>query len=227
VTEAEWKSWTDPQQLLVFLEGTASHRKLRLFSCACCRRVWHLLTDQRSRKAVESAERYADGTMSEEALSLDAEDARGVYQDAKLRAEVNPDADRSEEAFASSSWTASAVYPRGYYPLDATEVSLGILAGVSEAGLPVDSERIGQIAILHDIFGDPFHPVAVDPNWLSSTVTSLAQAIYADRAFDRMPILADALEDAGCTNQDILDHCRQPGEHCRGCWVVDLLLGKE
>jgi len=68
---------------------------------------------------------------------------------------------------------------------------------------------------------------ALAPAWLTSTVTSLAQSIYQERAFDRLPILADALEDSGCTNPDILNHCRQPGEHVRGCWVVDLLLGKE
>ena len=62
--------------------------------------------------------------------------------------------------------------------------------------------------------------------WLTSTVEQLAESIYADRAFDRLPILADALEDAGCTNADILNHCRQPGEHVRGCWVIDLLTGR-
>jgi hypothetical protein len=69
--------------------------------------------------------------------------------------------------------------------------------------------------------------VTVDPTWLTSTVVSLATAIYGDRAFDRLPILADALEDAGCDNADIFNHCRQPGEHIRGCFVVDLLLGKK
>jgi hypothetical protein len=82
-------------------------------------------------------------------------------------------------------------------------------------------------AIVRDIFGNPFRPVAVDRAWLTPTVTSLAQAIYDDRAFDRLPILADALEDAGCTDHDILAHCRGGGEHVRGCRVVDLLLGKE
>jgi hypothetical protein len=67
----------------------------------------------------------------------------------------------------------------------------------------------------------------LDPSWLTSTIVFLAQAIYDDRAFDRLPILADALEDAGCTNADILEHCRQPGEHGRGCWVVNLLTGRE
>jgi hypothetical protein len=72
----------------------------------------------------------------------------------------------------------------------------------------------------------PFN-LSLNPCWLTLTVRQLAQAIYDDRAFDRLPILADALEDAGCDNADILNHCRQPGEHVRGCWVVDLLLGKE
>lgn len=77
------------------------------------------------------------------------------------------------------------------------------------------------------IFGNPVRPVTLDPTWLSSTVKQLAESIYQERAFDRLPILADALEDAGCGNVDILHHCRQPGEHARGCWVVDLVLGKE
>jgi len=66
----------------------------------------------------------------------------------------------------------------------------------------------------------------LDPAWLTSTVVSLAEGIYAERAFDRLPILADALQDAGCENTDVLDHCRGPGPHVRGCWVVDLVLGK-
>jgi hypothetical protein len=84
--------------------------------------------------------------------------------------------------------------------------------------------------MLRCIFGAiPFRPVALDPAYLTrdgGTIPRLAQAIYDDRAFDRLPILADALEEAGCTNADILDHCRQPGPHVLGCWVVDLLLGK-
>ena len=89
------------------------------------------------------------------------------------------------------------------------------------------SESFLLATLLRDIFGNPFRPVALDPAWLTSDVLLLARSIYADRAFDRMSILADALQDAGCDNPDILDHCRGPGPHARGCWVVDLLLGKE
>jgi hypothetical protein len=81
--------------------------------------------------------------------------------------------------------------------------------------------------LLRCIFANPFRPVALDPTWLSSTVKALAQSIYTDRNFEVMPILADALEEAGCSSEDILSHCRGPGEHVRGCWAVDLLLGKE
>ena len=80
--------------------------------------------------------------------------------------------------------------------------------------------------LARDIFGNPFRPAALDPSWLTSTVVTLARGIYEERAFDRMPILADALQDAGCDNEDVLNHCRGPGPHVRGCWVVDLVLGK-
>jgi hypothetical protein len=91
------------------------------------------------------------------------------------------------------------------------------------------NEWIHQTAILRDIFGNPFRPVSITPAWLmrnDGTAPKLAQAIYDERAFDRLPILADVLEEAGCTNADILNHCRQPSEHVRGCWVIDLILGK-
>jgi hypothetical protein len=87
-------------------------------------------------------------------------------------------------------------------------------------------EARAQAALVGDIFGNPFRPVTPDPSWLTPTVLALAGGIYADRAFDRLPILADALQDAGCDNADVLDHCRGPGPHVRGCWVVDLVLGK-
>ncbi|OAI46028.1 hypothetical protein AYO44_12155 [Planctomycetaceae bacterium SCGC AG-212-F19] len=89
------------------------------------------------------------------------------------------------------------------------------------------TESPKQAALLRDIFNSPFRPIAVDSRWRTSTVTSLAQGIYDKRAFDRMPILADALEDSGCDNAEVLNHCRQPGVHVRGCLLIDLLLGKE
>ncbi len=93
-----------------------------------------------------------------------------------------------------------------------------------------DAARQDQVNLLHDLFGNPFRQVTVDTGWLTwndATIPALAVAIYEERAFDRLPILADALEDAGCAGADILRHLRGPGPHVRGCWAVDLLLGKE
>jgi len=98
----------------------------------------------------------------------------------------------------------------------------------------IATEELQQMEILRDIAGNPFRPVTFSPCSRTATVTNLAQTIYDDRQlpsglFDnqRMTVLADALEEAGCDNKDILDHCRSGGEHVRGCWVVDLVLGKE
>jgi hypothetical protein len=86
---------------------------------------------------------------------------------------------------------------------------------------------VQQKAIVLDIFANPFRPTTINPSLLTPAVVSIAQSIYEERAFDQMPILADALEESGCDHADILNHLRQPGEHVRGCWVLDLLLGKE
>jgi hypothetical protein len=94
----------------------------------------------------------------------------------------------------------------------------------------VEAECATQAGLLRCIFGNPFQPVTLDSallKWKDGTIVNLAQTVYDDRAFDRLPVLADALEKAGCQAADILRHCRQPGEHVRGCWVVDLLLGKQ
>jgi hypothetical protein len=85
---------------------------------------------------------------------------------------------------------------------------------------------VGLADVLREVVGNPFRPVSFPPNWRSETAVALATGIYAERAFDRLPILADALEDAGCDNADVLSHCRGPGPHARGCWVVDGVLGK-
>lgn len=87
-------------------------------------------------------------------------------------------------------------------------------------------ERAIQAALIRDVFGDPYPPPAFDPAWRTPEVVEIAEGVYDDKAFDRMPFLADALEGAGCTNEAILEWCRGPGPHARGCWVLDLALGK-
>jgi hypothetical protein len=96
-------------------------------------------------------------------------------------------------------------------------------------GASRSSEGKEYCSLLHEVFGNSFRLVIIDPSWVNwhgGTIPRMAQAIYDDRSFDQMPILADALEEAGCTDQDILAHCRGPGPHVRGCWVLDLILGK-
>jgi hypothetical protein len=96
------------------------------------------------------------------------------------------------------------------------------------AGRPsAKRERSIQCHLLRDIVGNPFHPTTVADQPLARTTVEIAQQIYDERAFDRLPLLADALEEAGCQDTNILAHCRHPGPHVRGCWVVDSLLGKE
>ncbi len=222
MTEAEWLACTNPTPMLEYLQGKASNRKLRLIAVACCRRVWSLLSDKHSRRALTIAERYADGEISEEKLGFAWGDARRAAQVAHRREE--------ETAEASAMWAVSMV----------CEADIG--RAVAVAGLavrceafPVEQGRLAdaqrqQSLLLRDIVNNPFRQVILAPARLDrqdGTIPKLAQAIYNDRAFDRLPILADALEEAGCDNADILAHCRGPGPHTRGCWVVDLLLGKE
>jgi hypothetical protein len=92
----------------------------------------------------------------------------------------------------------------------------------------LQAEQGAQVILVRDLF-NPFHARAADHAWLAwndGTLPKLAQVIYDERRFDSLPIIADALEEAGCTHAAILAHCRGPGPHVRGCWVVDLLLGK-
>jgi hypothetical protein len=218
VTEAEWMACTDPDVMLDFLFGKGNSRKLWLFGVACCRRIWHLLEDRRGREAVEVVERWADGLASEAEMVA-------AYKDADDAA----DCSHGGPALAAYDLVAAANV------FDAVTVVSRRAAGVTADAADSDSaaavENVGQVSLLHDIFGSlPFHPVTIDPSWLGwngGTIPKLAEAIYDDRRFSDLPILADALEEAGCTDADILSHCRSGGEHVRGCWVIDLLLGKE
>jgi hypothetical protein len=199
--------------LLHFLRDKASDRKFRLFSCACCRRIWHLLTEVESRELVELSERYADGMATYDDLLI-AVEAQAVLPS---RWRFPHLAVASAAAFGAASYVGSAESYERAARYAASAVSL------DDVG-----EKKAQCIMLCDIFGPlPFKEAAFDPSWLTSNVTALAQAIYDERTFDRLPILGDALEDAGCDNADILNHCRQPGVHVRGCWLVDLILGKK
>jgi hypothetical protein len=224
VKVAEWWAATDPNQMLKFLREKGSDRKLRLFACACCRRIWHLLRDELSRKAIEVAERFAEGATTEEELTQAENDANDVWN--KLTwAEVDG---TDAETDASDAACGAACYAEG--AIGAAESASHSAADALSYEGKQAVEQESQCRLLRDLFGSPFRPVVVDPSWLTwndGTVVKLAEAIYNGRAFDRLPILADALEEAGCQDAEILTHCRQQGNHVRGCWLIDLLTNKE
>jgi hypothetical protein len=204
--EREWLTCTDPEPLLQYLQGKASDRKLRLFAVACCWRRRDILTDAPSRAAVEAAERFADGLASRAELRrLGRPRNVGLYLGAYDAA--YPDAAKAaREASASAAELASLIYPRRERP-----------------------ERRVQARLLRDIFGNPFRPATLDPAWLAwggGTARKLAETIYDKRRFRNLPILADVLEEAGCTDAEILGHLRGPGPHVRGCFAVDTILGR-
>jgi hypothetical protein len=241
MTEAEWASRSDPERLLEWIAGRASERKLILFGCACCYRQWEIIPDGSCKSAVEIAERFADELCEPTDLRKAREAVRSAhphlfwYQDSVTHAEA-------ASYFAAFDLAAAGEFAAEHARQfrDCPGSLLALLKGSEVAGLiataisrqnamteaEYEEEGAKQCAILRDIFGNPFRPVAFDPRWRTSDVLGLARAIYEDRAFDRMPVLADALMDAGCADEQVLGHCRSDGPHVRGCWVVDLVLGK-
>jgi hypothetical protein len=136
---------------------------------------------------------------------------------------------------ASAVWTATSLaadfVEAGYSLLDS---AINTANQASDPAPNPQAEKAAQAGILRDIFGNPLRPIALAPAWRTPTVAGLAQTAYDNRLLpagtldtDRLAILADALEEAGCTNADMLNHLRGPGPHVLGCWAVDLILGKE
>jgi hypothetical protein len=210
MTEAEWQTATDPRPILEFLRGKASDRKLRLFMCACCRGAWRRLKYEPLRRAVQAAEWFADGEANRDQMATLGKTVGKIWYALE---------DDAHDTF----WSVLATTDP--YAVAAPELSDRHVLNMALHVRAVSTQH--RTALLRDIIGNPFRPAAVDPAWRSEAAVALSTAIYADRAFDRLPILADALEEAGCDHPDILTHCRSPDPHVRGCWVVDLVLGKE
>jgi hypothetical protein len=218
MTEAQWLACADVSPMVDHLGEAASDRKLRLFAIACCRRVWHLLGDQRSREIIAVAERYADGDANDEELAAAGEAASNV-DNGTLDAE-----DYAAEAASSLCWRVDDGFGSGYH---AKLLWYDVQYTLGKAGDQLSG-------LLRDVIGDPFRRVGLSPAWRTPTSVALAQAAYNERNpaggeldMAQLLVLADALEEAGCTEQLILDHLRAPGPHVRGCFAVDLVLGKE
>jgi hypothetical protein len=231
--------------MLELLRGKVSDRKLRLFAVACCRLVGELLTDE-AREAVAAAERFADGRASAEelarlrALTLTRRQGQGdvgVAAGYAARAAFHAAAAWGAERDASHqcaevtrcAQAAASRAARGSYGGQGATTGparASVLRTIGEGARL--TQRDQQRALLRDVVGNPFRPAAVPAawrDWNAGAVVHLAQAIYEERRFGDLPVLADALEDAGCTDAEVLGHCRRLGEHTRGCWVVDALLG--
>jgi hypothetical protein len=220
MTEDEWVACTNPLPMLDSLAGGTSDRKLRLFACGCLRHIWHLLSDERSRMAVEIAEHYADGTASRDKLINARDGAREAVQQFKWP--TGPDS-----AWRAASAAQSATRDTGMSAARNSFCDASRAPNLRDTNQFDDGEIEHEVTLLRDIFGNPFRPVTFNPSWRTLSVVRLAQTIYDERSFDKVPDLGDALERARCRDEAILNHCRESGEHVRGCWVVDLVLGKK
>lgn len=220
MTEAEWLTCDNLTLMLRQLGGRGSPRKLRLFACACCRRFWHQRLNDRCQQAVAVAEQFADGLATREDLRRVSDAMAVVFKATQPTYSYDP-SDALMAAARIREEIVNAIFPDGIHSRDDYFAASSLQSDESTA----------QAAVLRDIMGNPFQPLpSINPAWLAwndGTIRKMAQIIYDERRFKDMPILADALEDAGCDHPDILSHCRQPGEHARGCWLVDCLLGKE
>ncbi len=305
MSETDWFSWPDPQPMLALVLGKSRERKLRLFACACCRRIWDLLGEPCNRAAVEVAERFADGVAHHPdrvaayaaaareaaawtnccgtlmtAISYAVSAAAFTVMDLNtIHAETAAAGERVNDLLIMAEaahpdiwpelWTIAVIH--ACYAASCAAIGWGesecekrdgaeeerldwevraIRAGAKRVATVYANshpdlddnaalasrielaEKEAQSHLLRDIFGNPFRTVSLDPWQRTASVVSLAQAAYEERIMpsgeldcQRLSVLADALEDAGSGDVDILGHLRGAGLHVRGCWAVDLCLG--
>jgi hypothetical protein len=222
MTEEQWLSCDNPSSMLAFLERTISKRKCLLFACACERRLWEQPDCEREK--VEASERYADGQGPPDDVlaALQTIGIQGVTLETVT--EMDP-VGWAEECARDSAEFATNV---------ARNEATGDDEDEDDWKVAYDAEEAVQANLLRDVVGDPFRTQSVARAWLTPDVTSLAEAAYDERPSSsgeldpqRLAVLADALEDAGCSDDALLSHLRSAGPHVRGCWAVDLILGKE
>jgi hypothetical protein len=227
MTESEWDSCAYPVAMLRALLACrkVSDRRWRLFACGCCHLIWDLFPDPRNCDLVAAVEEFPDGHFEDPALER-----------ALVASSACESACRAEPAY----WVAKHL-GRGFYKFPAAVSAMSVADKVLRI---MADERVGETVagssglpdeamagLVRDVFGPVlFRAVSVRPNvlaWGDRLVVRLAQAIYEERRWGDMPVLADALLDAGCDNEEVIQHCRQQGAfHTRGCWVIDLLLGR-
>jgi hypothetical protein len=237
--------------MLALLLGRASDRKFQLFACACCRRLLGLFPNAVIQEIIDFAERDADRlTNMDELFRVEG----SVASWRQVRSSTTA---FSEETAAEASAVTSVHSLVGRRPMPrqalARYVARDVAATVRDAAndrrairlAPAGQEVLvaramwqaaeaaykkevqAQAGFLRDIVGNPFRPAVLAPNCRPPEVVHFGRTIYEQRAFEWLPELADILEEQGCSNVDILTHCRQPSEHVLGCWVLDMVLGHE
>jgi hypothetical protein len=220
MTEAEWLACGSLNRMLAFLRGRISDRKLRLLMSLWARSRWEHPTEDRNRHSVIAGAEYPGGALGANAIAASHRAGREVTQEALWEIDIDEMIEEAQPVrlFRGAHWAqvANEAAHSPFHPALAWDE---------------DGEQDWRLReALRDLVGNPFQPTHLEKSWRlwnDGTPMKIAQAIYDDHRFTDLPILADALEDAGCTDRHILDHCRSGGEHVRGCWVVDLLLGKE
>ena len=229
MTEEQWLTAKTIQDLDLWRTANKRFRKHRLFAAACCQRAVTLVADKRLDLIVVAAEDFADEQLSWDQIKK----VRKTL--AAIRREFATDRFGPKESLGDAVEAlteATDREPGGSFGAHTkAKFAFGASARHSidfnEMERRWQLEESVQILLAFDIFGNPFRPVAFDPNWQTSTAVGIARTMYDARDFGAMPILADALQDAGCEDDAILNHCRDAKQvHVRGCWVVDLVLGK-
>jgi hypothetical protein len=217
VTESEWIDCSDPLTLLAALPHRVHDRALRLAACALWRRYWRLTRSNPEREAVRIAERFADGDATLSALASRRSAGMGLAES------------RGNTALLES---IRAVCDRlvvgGFWKLNCEEECLKDRISARDAAALAELKE-STVALIREVIGNPFRRAEMRQEWRvvnDRAVLIVAHGIYQERAFDRMPILANALQDAGCDDHLLIDHCCGAGEHVPGCWVLDLVLGK-
>lgn len=215
--EEKWLRSIDPLWMIdkvilpnTGLVGQERARKLRLMMCGWCRQIWSLLRDQRSRNAVEVGEKFADGKCRETELS-DARSNMPGLKDATW--------------YRDGQVAINCVFDEGWHQWKTLSPTLSY-EGLGEFFRPAMLSNEAQANIIRDIFGNPFRPTTIGRQFITGQAIAMAEHAYDNRDWASLPVISDALEEAGCIEQPILDHLRGPGPHVRGCWCLDVILGK-
>ncbi len=247
MTEAEWLASEEPEPMLAAAQEI-SERKALLIGCGCCRTCASEIVLDEFHRATELLERAADGLATDEEYfdahrianyALDLCTGTAPWIPSRYKTSNSLAGAWAVRELAARNWDCvprENSWDRYSRPKQTPTILVAVtraIANLECVGSTPGTDVMHQpravrgiVRVIHDIVGNPFRPVAFSPEWRTDTTIALARAMYESREFSAMPILADALQDAGCDNDEVLNHCREPGTHVRGCWVVDLVLGK-